>query len=121
MMILAKINPIIHQLYLMQYKQKTSIAYYVNPEVFEVYKWALQTNQHCFEHNSVDTIAKERKEAKKAEALQVLKAAEPYVGKKFYQQYTCDSRGRFYPLSAYLNELNSDNAKVCFHFMRVNL
>ena len=112
----AKVNPNNTPIVLSATNKKQSIAYYVNPEVFEVYKWALQTNQHCFEHNSVDTIAKERKEAKKAEALQVLKAAEPYVGKKFYQQYTCDSRGRFYPLSAYLNELNSDNAKGMLSF-----
>jgi hypothetical protein len=114
--IAAKINPNNTPIVLAATNKKQKIAYYVNPEVFAVYKWALQTNQDCFEHNSVDTIAKERKEAKKAEALQVLKAAEPYVGKKFYQQYTCDSRGRFYPLSAYLNELNSDNAKGMLSF-----
>ena len=112
----AKVNPNNTPIVLNATNKKQSVAFYVNPEVFNVYKWALQTNQHCFEHNSVDTIAKERKEAKKAEALQVLKAAEPYVGKKFYQQYTCDSRGRFYPLSAYLNELNSDNAKGMLSF-----
>ena len=112
----AKVNPNNTPIVLNATNKKQSIAFYVNPEVYEIYKWALQTNQHCFEHNSVDTIAKERKEAKKAEALQVLKAAEPYVGKKFYQQYTCDSRGRFYPLSAYLNELNSDNAKGMLSF-----
>ena len=112
----AKVNPNNTPIVLNATNKKQSVAFYVNPEVFNVYKWALQTNQHCFEHNSVDTIAKERKEAKKAEALQVLKAAEPYVGKKFFQQYTCDSRGRFYPLSAYLNELNSDNAKGMLSF-----
>ena len=112
----AKVNPNNTPIVLSAINKKQSIAYYVNPEVFEVYKWALQTNQHCFEHNSVDTITKERKEAKKAEALQVLKAAEPYVNKKFFQQYTCDSRGRFYALSAYLNELNSDNAKGMLSF-----
>lgn len=112
----AKVNPNNTPIVLNATNKKQKVAFYVNPEVYEIYKWALQTNQHCFEHNAIDTIAKERKEAKKAEALQVLKATEPYVGKKFYQQYTCDSRGRFYPLSAYLNELNSDNAKGMLSF-----
>ncbi|QLF87950.1 RNA polymerase [Pelagibacter phage Aegir EXVC013S] len=113
---IARINKHNTPIVLNATNKKQAVAFYVNPEVYEIYKWALQTNQHCFEHNSVDTIAKERKEAKKAEALQVLKATELYVGKKFYQQYTCDSRGRFYPLSAYLNELNSDNAKGMLSF-----
>lgn len=96
--------------------KKQDIAYTVKPEVFEVYKWALKTNQPCFEHNSVDTIELARKEAKKREATQILNAAEPYVGKTFYQMYATDNRGRIYPLSAYLNELNSDNAKGMLSF-----
>src|SRR6056300_925914 len=87
-------------------------------KVSDVYKWALKTDQNCFEHNSVDTISKERKEAKKNEAYHVLKASEPYVDKIFYQQYQADNRGRFYPLSAYLNELNSDNAKGMLSFAK---
>ena len=46
----------------------------------------------------------------------MLKATEPYVGKVFYQQYQADNRGRLYPLSAYLNEINSDNAKGMLTF-----
>ena len=96
--------------------KKQKIAYYVKPEIFEVYQWALKTNQPCFEHNSVDTIELDRKAAKKREAEAILEATEPYVGKIFYQQYTADNRGRLYPLSAYLNELNSDNAKGMLSF-----
>ena len=113
---IAKINANNTPIVLNAVNKKQSIAYYVNPKVYNVYKWALQNNQNCFEHNSVDTITKERKEAKKFEALPVLKAATPYVGKKFYQQYQADNRGRLYPLSAYLNELNSDNAKGMLSF-----
>lgn len=113
---IAKINTNNTPIVLNAVNKKQSVAYYVNPKVYNVYKWALQNNQNCFEHNSVDTITKERKEAKKFEALQVLKAATPYVGKKFYQQYQADNRGRLYPLSAYLNELNSDNAKGMLSF-----
>ena len=114
--VVQKVNPTNTPIVLAATNKKQKVAYYVNPEVFEIYKWALQTNQNCFEHNSVDTIEKERKEAKKAEATQVLKAAEPFVGKKFFQQYTMDSRGRYYPLSAYLNELSSDNGKGLLSF-----
>lgn len=113
---IAKINNHNTPIVLNAVNKKQSIAYYVNPKVYNVYKWALQTNQSCFEHNAVDTIAKDRKEAKKFEALQVLKATTPFVGKKFYQQYQADNRGRLYPLSAYLNELNSDNAKGMLSF-----
>ncbi len=113
---IARINKHNTPIVLNAVNKKQSIAYYVNPKLYNVYKWALQNNENCFEHNSVDTITKERKEAKKFEALQVLKAATPYVGKKFYQQYQADNRGRLYPLSAYLNELNSDNAKGMLSF-----
>ena len=113
---LAKINPSNTPIVLNAANKKQAIGYTVKPKVFETYKWALENDQECFEHNSVDTITKERKAAKEAEAYQVLKATEPYVGKVFYQQYTCDSRGRFYPLSAYLNEINSDNAKGMLTF-----
>jgi DNA-directed RNA polymerase len=113
---LAKINPNNAPIVLSAVNKKQAIGYFVKPKVFETYKWALENDQECFEHNSVDTITKERKEAKKAEAYQVLKATEPYVGKVFYQQYQADSRGRLYPLSAYLNEINSDNAKGMLTF-----
>ncbi|WP_347851816.1 DNA-directed RNA polymerase [Planktomarina sp.] len=113
---LVKINPTNTPIVLSCLNKKQSIGYFVKPKVFETYKWALENNQECFEHNSVDTITKERKEAKKAEAYQVLKATEPYVGKVFYQQYQADNRGRLYPLSAYLNEINSDNAKGMLTF-----
>ena len=113
---LAKINPSNTSIVLNAANKKQAIGYIVKPKTFETYKWALENNQECFEHNSVDTITKERKAAKEAEAYQVLNAAEPFVGKVFYQQYTCDSRGRFYPLSAYLNEINSDNAKGMLTF-----
>ena len=113
---LAKINPNNTPIVLNAVNKKQAIGYTVKPKVFEIYKWALETNQECFEHNSVHTITKERKKAKEDEAYQVLNATEPYVGKVFYQQYTCDSRGRFYPLSAYLNEINSDNAKGMLSF-----
>lgn len=113
---LQKINKFNTPIVLNSINKKQNIAYYVNPEVFNIYRWALQTNQNVFEHNSVKTITKERAEAKKREALQVLAAAVPYVGKKFYQQYQADNRGRLYPLSAYLNELNSDNAKGMLSF-----
>ena len=96
--------------------KKQAIGYYVKPELFDVYKWALKTGQDCFEHNSVKTISKERSAAKKREAEQILHAAKPFVGKVFYQQYQADNRGRLYPLSAYLNELNSDNAKGMLSF-----
>ena len=113
---LAKINRSNTPIVLNAVNKKQAIGYTVKPKVFETYKWALENNQECFEHNSVDTITKERKAAKEAEAYQVLNATEPYVGKVFYQQYTCDSRGRFYCLSAYLNEINSDNAKGMLTF-----
>jgi DNA-directed RNA polymerase len=113
---LAKINPSNTPIVLNAVNKKQSIAYTVKPKIFETYKWALENNQECFEFCSVDTITKERKAAKEAEAYQVLSATEPYVGKVFYQQYTCDSRGRLYPLSAYLNEINSDNAKGMLTF-----
>ena len=113
---LAKINPSNTPIVLSAANKKQSIAYTVKPKVFETYKWALENNQECFEHCSIDTITKERKTAKEAEAYQILSAAEPFVGKVFYQQYTCDSRGRFYPLAAYLNEINSDSAKGMLTF-----
>ena len=113
---LAKINPHNTPIVLSAANKKQSIAYTVKPKIFETYKWALENNQECFEHNSVDTITKERKAAKEAEAYQVLNATEPYVGKVFYQQYTCDSRGRFYPLAAFLSEIGSDNSKGMLTF-----
>ena len=113
---LAKINPSNTPIVLNAANKKQAIGYTVKPKIFETYKWSLENKQECFEHNSVDTITKERKSAKEDEAYQVLNATEPFVGKVFYQQYTCDSRGRFYPLSAYLNEINSDNAKGMLTF-----
>jgi len=114
--ILARINPNNTPIVLNAINKKQAVAYTVKPEVFKVYKWALQNKQECFEFNSVKTITKERASAKEDEAYHVLHAAEPYVGKTFYQLYKCDTRGRFYALSAYLNELNSDNAKGMLSF-----
>ena len=114
--ILSKINNHNTPIVLNAINKKQHIAYYIKPEIYEVYKWALKTNQPVFEHNSVDTIEIDRKNAKKREAEHILESAEPYVGKKFYQQYKMDNRGRLYPLSAYLNELNSDNAKGMLSF-----
>ncbi len=113
---LSQINPNNTPIVINALNKKQDIAYTVTNEIFELYSWCLKTNQPCFEHNSVDTIELIRKEAKKREARQILDAATPYVGKKFYQQYTTDNRGRIYPLSAYLNELNSDNAKGMLTF-----
>ena len=113
---LAKINPSNTPIVLNAVNKKQAISYTVKPKIFETYKWALENNQECFEHNSVDTITKERKAAKEAEAYQVLNATEPYVGKVFYQQYALDSRGRCYPLSAYLNEISSDSGKGMLTF-----
>ena len=48
--------------------KKQAIGYYLKPELFKVYEWALKHNQNCFEHNSVKTISKERAAAKKREA-----------------------------------------------------
>ena len=113
---LSQITPSNTPIVINALNKKQDIAYTVKPELFKLYEWALKTNQPCFEHNSVDTIELARKEAKRREAKQILDAAAPYVGKVFYQQYTADNRGRLYPLSAYLNELNSDNAKGMLSF-----
>ena len=114
--VLAQINEYNTPIVLNAVNKKQAIGYYVKPELFNVYQWALKNDQNCFEHNSVKTISKERALAKKREAEQVLNAAKPFVGKIFYQQYQADNRGRLYPLSAYLNELNSDNAKGMLSF-----
>ena len=113
---LSQITPSNTPIVINAMNKKQDIAYTVKKEIFDLYKWALKTHQPCFEHNSVDTIELARKEAKKREATQVLNAAEPYVDKVFYQMYATDNRGRIYPLSAYLNELNSDNAKGMLSF-----
>ena len=113
---LSKVNQHNTPIVLNAINKKQKIAFVIDSKVFEVYKWALENNENCFEHNSVDTIEIERKIAKKAEAKSVMEAAEPYLGKTFYQQYQADNRGRLYPLSAYLNELNSDNAKGMIKF-----
>ena len=113
---LSKVNPNNTPIVLNAINKKQKVAFMVDSKVFEVYKWALETNQNCFEHNSVHTIEIDRKNAKKAEAKSVMEATEPYLGKTFYQQYQADNRGRLYPLSAYLNELNSDNAKGMIKF-----
>ena len=63
---LAKINPSNTPIVLNAANKKQAIGYTVKPKVFETYKWALENNQECFEHNSVDTITKERKEAKES-------------------------------------------------------
>ena len=114
--VLAQINTNNTPIVLNAINKKQSIAYTINPKIYEIYKWALKTRQDCFEHNSVATISIDRKLAKEREAEHILQAAEPFVGKVFYQQYTADNRGRLYPLSAYMNELNSDNAKGMLTF-----
>lgn len=114
--VLARINPNNTKLVLSSINKKQSIAYTVKPKMFEVYKWALNNKQPCFECYSLTTITKERAKAKENEAYQVLNATEPYVGKTFYQLYKCDSRGRFYALSSYLNEINSDRVKGMLSF-----
>ncbi len=113
---LAKINPIDTPIVLSAINKKKSIGYTVKPKIFEIYKWALETKQECFSHNSVHTITKERKKAKEDEAYQVLNATEPFVSRVFYQNYACDSRGRFYPLAAFLSEISSDNGKGMLTF-----
>ena len=113
---LSKLNPHNTPIVLNAINKKQKIAFVVDDKVFETYKWALENNENSFEHNSVETIEIDRKIAKKAEAKSIMEAAEPYLGKTFYQQYQADNRGRLYPLSAYLNELNSDNAKGMIKF-----
>ena len=113
---LSKISPENTPIVLRSVNKKQSIAYTIKPKIFETYKWALDNKQECFESYRVETITKERKLAKEAEAFQILKAAEPYVSKVFYQNYTLDRRGRCYPLAAFLTEIGSDNSKGMLTF-----
>lgn len=114
--VLAEINPNNTKIVLDTLNKKQSIAYTVKPKLFEVYKWALNNKRECFECYSLKTITKERANAKENEAYQILNATEPYVGKTFYQLYKYDSRARCYPLSSYLNEINSDRVKGMLSF-----
>ena len=113
---LSKISPENTPIVLRSVNKKQSIAYTIKPKIFETYKWALNSKQECFESYRVETITKERKLAKELEAFQILRAAEPYVSKVFFQNYTLDRRGRCYPLAAFLTEIGSDNSKGMLTF-----
>jgi len=101
--------------------QKT--PYLINQKVFEVYKNLLASQSkedllkrdykpHSlspFKHDKEEMVASRAGMFLEAEFIKTI--ANKIGEKPFYQAYNCDFRGRIYPMTPYLNEQSSDNAK----------
>ena len=101
--------------------QKT--PYKINQRVFEVYKTLLSmqskedllkrdykpSEKSPFKHDKEEMVASRAGMFLEAEFIKTIAAK---IGERsFYQAYNCDFRGRIYPMTPYLNEQSSDNAK----------
>ena len=98
-------------------------AYSINQKVFEVYKALLATQSKDellkrnykpsdlspFKHDKEEMVASRAGMFLEAEFIKTI--ANKMGDKAFYQAYNCDFRGRIYPMTPYLNEQSSDNAK----------
>jgi DNA-directed RNA polymerase len=101
--------------------QKT--PYKINQNVFHVYKKLLnmQTKEELlkrdykpsqlspFKHDKEEMVASRAGMFLEAEFIKTI--ADRIGERPFYQAYNCDFRGRIYPMTPYLNEQSSDNAK----------
>jgi DNA-directed RNA polymerase len=100
-----------------------STEFLVNQEVFSVYKELMSrqdkaellkrdyTPKSCspFKHDKEEMVASRAGMFLEAQFIKTLAGK---IGERtFYQAYNCDFRGRIYPLTPYLNEQSSDNAK----------
>lgn len=98
-------------------------AYIINQPVFEVYKQMLSmqskdeilkrdykpTDLSPFKHDKEEMASSRAGMFLEAEFIRTIAAK---LGEReFYQAYNCDFRGRIYPMTPYLNEQSSDNAK----------
>ena len=98
-------------------------AYAINQNVFEVYKALLgmQSKEDLmkrdykpadlspFKHDKEEMIASRAGMFLEAEFIRTI--ANKIGEREFYQAYNTDFRGRIYPMTPYLNEQSSDNAK----------
>jgi len=101
--------------------QKT--PYLINQKIFNVYKDLLATQSKeellkrnykphglsPFKHDKEEMVASRAGMFLEAEFIRTI--ANKMGDKAFYQAYNCDFRGRIYPMTPYLNEQSSDNAK----------
>jgi len=97
--------------------------YIINQQVFEVYSILLskQSKEDIlkrdykphdlspFKHDKEEMVASRAGMFLEAEFIRTI--ARKIDKKTFYQAYNCDFRGRIYPMTPYLNEQSSDNAK----------
>lgn len=101
--------------------QKT--PYKINQKVFGVYKELLnmQSKEELlkrdykpaelspFKHDKEEMISSRAGMFLEADFIRTI--ASKIGDREFYQAYNCDFRGRIYPMTPYLNEQSSDNAK----------
>jgi len=101
--------------------QKT--PYLINQKVFKVYEKLLSTQSKeemlkrdyklspdsPFKHEKEEMVSSRAGMYLEAEFIKTM--ANKIGTRDFYQAYNCDFRGRIYPMTPYLNEQSSDNAK----------
>jgi len=98
-------------------------AFVINPNVFEVYKTLMDKQEKKIilaKEYTIATLSPFKHEKEEIlgsragmflEAKFILSLANRIGERPFYQAYNCDFRGRIYPLTPYLHEQSSDNAK----------
>jgi len=97
--------------------------YIINQNVFQVYKelMSLQSREELlkrdyipaprspFKHDKEEMVASRAGMFLEADFIKTI--SNKIGDRTFYQAYNCDFRGRIYPMTPYLNEQSSDNAK----------
>ena len=104
--------------------------YLINQRVFKVYKNLLATQSKeellkrdykpadlsPFKHDKEEMVASRAGMFLEAEFIRTI--ANKMGDRDFYQAYNCDFRGRIYPMTPYLNEQSSDNAKGLIQYAK---
>ena len=108
--LLNGVSPESHPMLFDVLNNKQNVGYRINPRIIKVYRELFDANSTVFEHNN-PLLTDDQKNGKYTEARAVLEMAESIGDREFWHHYNFDFRGRIYPVTAYLHELSSDNAK----------
>ena len=115
--LLSQFNTEQHSMLFDVLNKNQNTGWQINSEVFKTYvscfnnkEKATNDGEFAFGHDDPEEKKKARS-SKRLEADTIRALARKMSNETFYHLYNCDFRGRVYPMTAFLHEQGSDNAK----------